>query len=120
MREIKFRAWLKEGKKMVEVQNICFDTKDISYKEDIGLIRCEEFENIELMQFTGLYDKKKKEIYEGDIVCFKGSYYVVKYFSEYGRFAISDNIVQDSLPMVIGNPGNYEVVGNICDNIGLV
>lgn len=125
MREIKFRAWLKEGKKMVEVQNICFDTKDISYKEDIGLIRCEEFENIELMQFTGLYDKSGKEIYEGDIVegfrrkavvkighvhNDKNSIYGV--FAEWVRYGLTEAQYIDK----IDREDYVEVIGNIYEN----
>ena len=53
MREIKFRAWDKSKKKIVDVVMIDF-SKNISM--------------VELMQFTGLYDKNGKEIYEGDIV----------------------------------------------------
>lgn len=114
MREIKFRCWY--DNEMFRVESIDFKRKRIVlYAADTI-----DFKDGILMQFTGLVDKNGKEIYEGDIVCFKGSYYVVKYFSEYGRFALSDNIVQDSLPMIIGNPVKYEVIGNIYENRGLV
>jgi len=51
MREIKFRAWDNEFKKMKQI--------DIQEGFDSELL---------LMQFTGLKDKNGKEIYEGDIL----------------------------------------------------
>ncbi|MFJ1491193.1 YopX family protein, partial [Capnocytophaga canis] len=66
-REIKFRVFDKEAKTMLRVSNIYLDDEfiiAISNKEYVERI----FSQIELMQFTGLYDKHGKEIYEGDIV----------------------------------------------------
>jgi uncharacterized phage protein (TIGR01671 family) len=56
MREIKFRAWDKEDKVMVEF----FPGDNLSDE-----YFCEPFI---IMQYTGLKDKNGKEIYEGDIV----------------------------------------------------
>ena len=67
-RLFKFRAWVKEQKRMIKVfgfnEYLVFEqTWDSpSIKENIF-----EIEDCHIMQFTGFTDKKEVEIYEGDI-----------------------------------------------------
>ena len=65
-RIIKFRAWNKDGKHMVDLYKITPLALDANLKQDGIFI---PFNNsLVIMQFTGLKDKNGKEIYEGDIL----------------------------------------------------
>lgn len=68
MREIKFRAWDRFAKEMVFAKTIDFGTNGAECAVDNDGINGELGSEWLLEQFTGLHDKKGKEIYEGDIV----------------------------------------------------
>lgn len=71
MREIKFRAWNKNLKKMYKIGQITLEKGTWNYEPDnreyIGMSIPYQ-PSFVLMQYTGLKDKNGKEIYEGDIV----------------------------------------------------
>ncbi len=118
MREIKFRAWVKDGKEIVDVEEIDFMNKVINYiyndyknneQEIIGAY----FEDIELLEYSGLKDMKGKEIYEGDIL-FESS--IEEYFKvifENGSFRAE----VDEYSLDLEDYARIcEVVGNIYEN----
>nr|DAY38124.1 MAG TPA: YopX protein [Caudoviricetes sp.] len=127
-REIKFRAWLKEEKKMVIVETIDFSEKSIQYLEkneiiDAYLLRTKFLEDVEIMQYTGLEDKNGIEIYEGDILKYKYLYdrrfkylSLVKFIETEASFGIKDRY-ENEIPLYRIAANNYfEVIGNIYEN----
>ena len=117
MREIKFRAWLKEHKTMVNVAEIDINHQLIyHYGFDDFEGNFENFNSIELLQYTGLKDKNENEMYEGDIVIHHGKMYKIIFNAEEARFVLRDDEFELEIPFTNNNNKRMEIVGNIYEN----
>ena len=132
MNNLKFRAWDKKLQKFGTVSNIDLEFEEVTFYTDDeeGLEICQPFEDVEIMQSTGLFDKNGVEIFDGDIVNYEfcdfrpnvasyetGGKYVTGYKKavlwKNGKFICNDydllHICED-----------IEVIGNIYENKELI
>lgn len=116
----KFRAWHKELKMMFEVLAIDFFNKAVTVKFDKEHYRIYSFDDIILMQSTGLFDKNGVEIFEGDVVEYIDGEFsfigkVIK--SPLGTYVIGiDNHSFEDFTDETTMVSDVSVVGNIYEN----
>lgn len=129
-REIKFRAWHKDLKKMFKIGQITLEKGTWNFEPNdrdfIGMSIPYQ-PSFVLMQYTGLHDKNGKEIYEGDIVYCQTKYGKAKAIIKFidGKFVAYWN-------SALTHPENghhiacyeinkrFEVIGNIYDSSELL
>ena len=124
----KFRVWMKSLKWMCDVTNISLDSKfvDICQQGDTERYTemSVEFDEITLMQSTGLFDRNGKEIFEGDIVQFEDCYtetdflYVNTGIVEWsqGSFTITKRDSVEMGDLLDGEFLDVTIIGNVYEN----
>jgi hypothetical protein len=116
----RFRAWDKVFKEMVQVNALVLDEQVVKVTYKNGNVAKEDMKEYELMQSTGLKDKNGKEIFEGDIVDYKGRKAVVKWHGSYASFIYRfvdelNERVSEWHPLFLAYY-HFEIVGNIYEN----
>lgn len=120
MRDIKFRAFDKDLKQILKVKEIDFEHRIVTLKISKLAIKKIPFENVELLQYTGLKDKNEKEIFEGDIFVHNNHKFEVVWDSTRfigldndrsgkGYYCYVDSCYKDG-------SSSIEVIGNIYEN----
>ena len=120
MREIKFRAWNKDKRRMFDVFGL--DPNHVIPWRVGEYLDCPHREDVVLMQYTGLKDKHGKEIYQGDIIKFislDGGNPTIITWVIFENGAFRDFYYGEPLSSHIdmqhcGNP--FSVIGNIYEN----
>ena len=116
MREIRFRAWIKNDRRMIEwFPQFFADTSPVtSYGDDFP----ENDDNVVLMQYTGIKDENGRGIYEGDILNTADGNMVVEWDPD-GQWVINDPGIGLRAPLwkwaKVG-----AVIGNIYENADLL
>ena len=67
-RRLRFRAWDPEAKEMIDEWIISQDYNYAVPEARVDLFQLAQVRHLHVMQFSGFYDRKGEEIYEGDIL----------------------------------------------------
>ncbi len=135
MREIKFRAWDKEERKMLDfsLKGMIDGSQELLVDFEGGVWKREKDKRLTpmnykliLMQYTGLKDKNGKEIYEGDIVGFARNKFAGEilplnpfkgFYIKWKKGCARIRYTEDGTEPIWGNHTiSLEIIGNIYEN----
>lgn len=120
MRKLKFRAYIKHLDIIVDVQRINFDVKTIEVGLSDGDLFEYNFDEVILMQYTGMRDKHGQKIYRKDILKIKDDYGEMEFTGmvdfENGSFMVRS----DSITGYRWIDYEKEKLGNIFENMELL
>lgn len=122
----KFRAWHKELGRMMLIEIMYFfffdnELEELELNDPVMNDHISVYpDEIVLMQSTGLKDKNGKEIFEGDVVDYKGRKAIIKWNGSYASFIYRfvDELNKRSAewyPLYLAYL-KCEVIGNIYEN----
>jgi len=118
MREIRFRAWGHQGNDKYRMfYGVALSTWIVPYWQDMAI--CDH----ELMQFTGLKDKKGKEIFEGDILINKTERICKVHWHDYAGAWDCEPLNDKGDPRGFKNSHLHiccEIIGNIFEHSNLI
>ena len=120
----KFRAWDKHSQKMFANDELLIWNNNV-YANDSKKLTCNNLKGWSiddeyLMQSTGLRDKNGKEIFEGDILDYKGRKALVRWHGSYASFIYRfvdelQNRKTEWKPLYLAYM-KCEIIGNIYEN----
>ena len=122
MQELEFRAYIKHLDMVVDVQRINFDVKtiEVDLSEGNGDFFEYNFDEVILMQYTGMRDKHGQKIYRKDILKIKDDYGEMEFTGmvdfENGSFMVRS----DSITGYRWIDYEKEKLGNIFENMELL
>lgn len=134
----RYRVWVTTEKRMVfldDILDIDYENKEIVTQQvyfENGLpddrdVYCYDFDEIELIQSTGLKDKNDKEIFEGDILACETDNEVINlnvfWDEEHALFMFESKKYNEQEPLaelVENNTYPFEIIGNIYENPDLL
>lgn len=114
----KFRAWDKELQTMLDVSLIDFKKRVLVGEHwKFGETNFVNFDDIKLMQSTGLKDKNGKEIFEGDILGTKDGLLngIIEYRTDLGMWTNS-LLRYNNFERLCSIASDREIIGNIYKN----
>lgn len=123
MNNLKFRVWDKKLQIFGIVSNIDFEFEEVTFyiDDEEELETCQPFEDVEIMQSTGLFDKNGVEIFEGDIIDVGTRIPFLNKIQRdeetaYLKLVPLDKRWTESYFTNFEDKNRYEVVGNIYEN----
>lgn len=120
MKRLELKAYIKSINKVVDVHNINFLQEEIDFTDpQTTKYTSVKFEDVELMENTGVLDTHGNDIFENDIVKIKfssGNEHICKIIYQDGMYILQElnNVGQEYLVRLSQNL-NLMVIGNIYD-----
>ncbi|ENH1654413.1 YopX family protein [Listeria monocytogenes] len=122
MREIEFRAFVKETKKMLPVTDLCFNETEAVGVSGCGDPNCPlcvdwySFDDVVLMQYTERQDIHNNKIFEKDIATCQFFDKKITGLIEFIEYMWAVNDRKNQRLYQLNEVSNIEVIGNIHEN----